>query len=97
MRYGQIVLRQIRPRFDEPFRIERDAAVEPAGVWNGSCHNEDVADVARLDVPGLVVPPANHRKKDELGDGAEWLRVSLTATISRPDEIFGTGALWPWE
>jgi len=27
MRHGQIVLRQIRPRFDEPFRVERDAPV----------------------------------------------------------------------
>jgi hypothetical protein len=22
-------------------------------------------------------------------DGAEWLKISLTASISRPDEIFG--------
>ena len=32
IRRGQIVLRQIRPRFDEPFRVESDAAVEPVGV-----------------------------------------------------------------
>src|SRR5262245_1531112 len=59
MRHGQIILRQTLPRFDEPFRVERDAPVEPAGVRNGACHDEDVADVARLYVPGLVVPPAN--------------------------------------
>jgi hypothetical protein len=29
-------------------------------------------------------------KKDEPDDGAEWLMISLTATISRPDGIFGT-------
>jgi hypothetical protein len=33
---------------------------------------------------------ANHRKKDEPDDRAEWLMISLTATISRPDGIFGT-------
>src|SRR5215510_1230451 len=33
---------------------------------------------------------ANHRKKDEPDDRAKWLMISLTATISRPDEIFGT-------
>jgi hypothetical protein len=33
---------------------------------------------------------ANHRKKDEPDDRAEWLMISLTASISRPDEIFGT-------
>ena len=33
---------------------------------------------------------ANHRKKNEPDDRAEWLMISLTATISRPDEIFGT-------
>ena len=32
MRHGQIILRQIRPRFDELFCVEREAAVEPVGV-----------------------------------------------------------------
>jgi hypothetical protein len=45
--------------FDESFRVKRDAPVEPVGVGNGSCHNEDVADVAPLNVPGLIVPPVN--------------------------------------
>jgi hypothetical protein len=36
---------------------------------------------------------ANHRKKDEPDDQAEWLMISLTATISRPDEVFGRDTL----
>ena len=32
---------------------------------------------------------ANHRKKDEPDDRAEWLMISLTSSISRPDEVFG--------
>ena len=36
-----------------------DTPVEPAGIRNSACNDEDVANVARLDVPGLVVPPAN--------------------------------------
>lgn len=44
---------------DKTIRVERDAAVEPAGIWNGACHNEDMADVVQLDIPGLIVPPAN--------------------------------------
>jgi len=35
--------------FNESFRVERDAPVEPVGGGNGACHNEEVADVARLD------------------------------------------------
>ena len=31
----------------------------------------------------------NHRNKDAPDDGAEWLMTALTASISRPDEIFG--------
>jgi hypothetical protein len=31
----------------------------------------------------------DHRKKDEPDDEAEWLMVSLTASSSRPDEVFG--------
>ena len=33
---------------------------------------------------------ANHRKKDEPDDRAEGLMISLTSSISMPDEIFGT-------
>ena len=33
---------------------------------------------------------ANHRKKDEPDDRAEWLMISLTASISTRDEVFGT-------
>jgi hypothetical protein len=32
---------------------------------------------------------ANHRKKDEPDDPAEWLMIPLTASISRRDEVFG--------
>jgi hypothetical protein len=32
---------------------------------------------------------ANHRKKDEPDDQAEWLMISLTASNSRLDEVFG--------
>jgi len=32
---------------------------------------------------------ANHRNKDAPDNGAELLMISPTATISRPDEIFG--------
>jgi hypothetical protein len=32
---------------------------------------------------------ANHRKKDEPEDRAEWLMISLTTSISRLDEVFG--------
>src|SRR5262249_88802 len=32
---------------------------------------------------------ADHRKKDEPQDQAEWLMISLTASSSRPDEVFG--------
>jgi hypothetical protein len=32
---------------------------------------------------------ANHRNKDESDDRAEWLTISLTSSISRPDEVFG--------
>jgi hypothetical protein len=32
---------------------------------------------------------AIHRKKDEPDDQAEWLMVSLTASISMQDEVFG--------
>jgi hypothetical protein len=37
---------------------------------------------------------ANHRKKDELGDRAEWLMIPLTPSISRRDEVFGRGAFY---
>jgi hypothetical protein len=30
-----------------------------------------------------------HRNKDEPEDGAEWLMISLTASISMRDEVFG--------
>jgi hypothetical protein len=33
---------------------------------------------------------ANHRKKDEPDDRAEWLMISLTASMSTRDEVFGT-------
>ena len=39
---------------------------------------------------GVWIYDANHRKKDEPDDRAEWLMISLTASSSRPDEIFGT-------
>ena len=32
-RGGQVFRRQIRPGLDEPFGVERDAAIEPAGCW----------------------------------------------------------------
>ena len=32
---------------------------------------------------------ANHRKKDEPDDQAEWLMISLTASNSRRHEVFG--------
>jgi hypothetical protein len=32
---------------------------------------------------------AHHRKKDKLDDRAEWLILSLTASISTRDEVFG--------
>jgi hypothetical protein len=36
---------------------------------------------------------ANHRNKNEPDDGAEWLKISLTATVSRSDEIFRTDGM----
>jgi hypothetical protein len=38
---------------------------------------------------------ANHRKKDEPDDQAEWLMISLTTSISRPDEVFGRDSCLP--
>ena len=32
---------------------------------------------------------ATHRNKDESDDQGEWLMISLTSSISMPDEIFG--------
>jgi hypothetical protein len=32
---------------------------------------------------------ANHRKKDEPDDQTEWLMISLTASNSRQDGVFG--------
>jgi hypothetical protein len=32
---------------------------------------------------------SNHRNKDEPDDRAEWLMISLTASISTRDEVFG--------
>ena len=49
MRGGQIFLRQIRPRLDESFRVERDTATEPVGARNRAGHDENVADVVGLD------------------------------------------------
>jgi hypothetical protein len=40
---------------------------------------------------------ANHRKNDEPDDRAEWRMISLTATISRPDEISGTDSEYMYE
>src|SRR5262245_51837772 len=38
---------------------------------------------------------ANHRKKDEPDDQAEWLMISLTAGNSRQDEVFGRDRAYP--
>src|SRR5436189_5543649 len=58
-RGGQVVPRKVWSRFDEPVRVERDAALEPVRVRNGARHHEAVADVLRFDVPGAIVPPVN--------------------------------------
>ena len=57
-RRGQIVGREVRTSLDESRWVERDAAVEPPCVGNGSRHDEHVADVMRLNGPGLRVPAA---------------------------------------
>ena len=36
---------------------------------------------------------ANHRKKDEPEDRAEWLMIPLTTSISTRDEVFGRDSL----
>src|SRR5262245_2077011 len=36
---------------------------------------------------------ANHRNKDEPDDQAEWLMISLTASNSTRDEVFGRDTL----
>jgi hypothetical protein len=36
---------------------------------------------------------ANHRKEDKPDDRAEWLMLSLTASISTRDEVFGRNTL----
>ena len=59
MRGGQILLRQIGSRLDEPFGIERDAPVEPLCVGNGTGHEKDVADVVGFGAAGLMVAPAH--------------------------------------
>jgi hypothetical protein len=41
---------------------------------------------------------ANHRNKDAPDDRAEWLMISLTASISMRDEVYGRdrpGRIWP--
>ena len=72
IRHGQIVPRQIRPRFDEPFRIERDTSVKPVGVGNRSSHEKDVADVVRLGLPGVLVLPANASEMSVPFDGDDF-------------------------
>jgi hypothetical protein len=62
MRGGQVVLRQIRSRPDEPFRIERNTPIEPLRAGNGAGHDEDVPDFVGFDAPDLIVPPANSLK-----------------------------------
>ena len=59
MRGGQIVLRQIGSRLDEPFGIERDAPIKPLGAGNGTGHEKDVSYVVGLDAAGLIVAPAH--------------------------------------
>src|SRR5579863_3728443 len=56
---GQIVGREIRTSLDESRGVERDTAVEPPRVGNGSHHDEYVAHVVRLDGTGLSVPPGH--------------------------------------
>src|SRR5215207_2112788 len=56
---AQIFWRQIRSRLNEAFNIERDTAIEPTGVRIGSRHDEHVADIVLLDLPSLIVSPAN--------------------------------------
>lgn len=48
-----------RGRLDESLLVERDTAVEPAGVRHRTRHDEHVADVLGLNAPGRVVPPAH--------------------------------------
>src|SRR5215813_9808836 len=73
----QIFARQSRSGLDEAFVIKRHAAIEPTRVGDGAGHDEDMAYVARLNLPGLVVPPANALevvaafKRHDLGMGAQ--------------------------
>lgn len=59
MRGGQILLRQIGSRLDEPVGIERDAPVEPLCAGHGTGHEKDVSYVVGLRAAGLIVAPAH--------------------------------------
>src|SRR5207249_11896202 len=53
----QILLRQVRTGLDESARVEHDAAIEPAGIGDGTSHDEDVSDAMRLDDACPAIAP----------------------------------------
>jgi hypothetical protein len=58
----QVVARQVRARFDESFRVEQNATTEPCRIRNSAGHDENVTDVAHVDLSGAIVAPGDTLK-----------------------------------
>ena len=59
MRGGQFFPREIWSGLDKSFLIQRHTAIQPCGVGNSAGHDKNMFDVGRLDVPSLIVSPAD--------------------------------------
>ena len=78
LRVDEIVGGEVRAGLDEPFVIERDAAVEPVGVGRRAGHHEHVADVVALD-RAVRLSRQRTRSRCELPFECHDLRVRCAA------------------
>src|SRR5437588_5439204 len=83
VRSVQVLWRQNGASLNEALVVERDAAIEPAGVGSGASHDENVANLVFLGLPGLPISPTNgfevivSFEGDDLGAWPEYYRRSL--------------------
>src|SRR5437667_11309230 len=59
MRGSQFFPREIWSGLDKSFLIQRHTAIQPCGVGNSAGHDKNMFDVGCLDVPSLIVSPAD--------------------------------------
>jgi hypothetical protein len=92
---AQIFWRQIGTCLNEAFSVKRDAAIKPTGVRIAACHNEHMADVVLLNLPSLIVSPANgfeviaSFERHELGVRAQYDRRLFDPANSPRSSFFG--------